>query len=118
MIVYRHLSFLRGVNLGFEKEKTIVIPTRFAPNAATDYKTLKDELIKVPGVFAASLSSSVPGKDMGNNVVRIGWDEKAAWSDMRFLAVDYDFVALYNLDVIAGRSFDEKFPSDAVKVSC
>ena len=57
---------------------------------------------------AASLSYRVPGKEMGNNVVRLGWDEKAAWSDMRFLAMDHDFVSLYDLEVIAGRSFDER----------
>lgn len=112
LIVYRHLSFLRSVNLGFEKEKTIVIPSRFAANSANDFKVLKDEVMNVPGVMAASLSYSVPGKEMGNNVVRLGWDEKAAWSDMRFLSVDHDFVPLYDLEVLAGRSFNEDFPSD------
>ena len=112
IIVYRQLTFLRSINLGFEKEKTIVIPTRFAANAAVDYKVLKEELKRTPGVVNASLSYRVPGKEMGNNVVRLGWDEKAAWSDMRFLAVDHDFLKLYNLEMIAGRSFDENFPSD------
>lgn len=112
MIVYKHMSFLRSVNLGFEKEKTLVIPSRFAANSETDFKILKEEVYKLPGVKGASLSYRVPGKDMGNNVVRLGWDEKAAWSDMRFLAVDFDFISLYNLQVTAGRSFDEAFPSD------
>jgi putative ABC transport system permease protein len=113
MVVYRHLNFLRSINLGFEKEKTIVIPSRFAAQSASDFKVLKDELNNIQGVRAASLSSRVPGKEMGNNVVRMGWDEKAPWSDMRFLAVDHDFVSLYDLEVIAGRSFDENYPSDA-----
>jgi len=112
MIVYKHLTFLRRVNIGFEKEQTLVIPSRFAANSATDFNVLKDEVMNVPGVMAASLSSRVPGKDMANNVVRLGWDEKAAWSDMRFLAMDHDFVSLYDLKVIAGRSFNEDFPSD------
>jgi putative ABC transport system permease protein len=112
MVVFRHLDFLRSINLGFEKEKTIVIPSRFAPQSASDFKVLKDELKNIQGVSAASLSSRVPGKEMGNNVVRMGWDEKAPWSDMRFLAVDNDFVSLYDLEVVAGRSFDESFPSD------
>ncbi|HEX6889389.1 MAG TPA: ABC transporter permease [Chryseolinea sp.] len=113
IIVYRHLDFMRSINLGFEKAKTIVIPSRFAAHSDSDFKVLKEELKNVQGVTAASLSSRVPGKEMGNNVVRLGWDEKAPWSDMRFLALDHDFVSLYDLDVIAGRSFDESFPSDA-----
>jgi len=112
MIVYKHLTFLRSVNLGFKKEQTVVIRSRFAANSATDFKVLKDEVRNVPDVMAASLSSRVPGQDMANNVVRLGWDEKAAWSDMRYLAVDHDFVPLYDLKIIAGRAFNEDFPSD------
>jgi len=31
---------------------------------------------------------------------------------MRFLAVDYDFVDAYNLQMVEGRSFKEEFTSD------
>ena len=55
---------------------------------------------------------NVPGVELGNNVVRLGWDNNAEWSDMRFLAVDYDFIDLYGLKMAAGRGFDRSFPSD------
>lgn len=112
IIVYRHLTFLRSINLGFEKEQTVIIPTRSVAHADRDYKVLKDELDRSAGIMATSLSYRIPGKEMGNNVVRLGWDEKAAWSDMRFLTVDYDFMRLYNLEMVAGRSFDKNFPAD------
>jgi putative ABC transport system permease protein len=112
IIVYQHLSFLRSVNLGFEKGRTVILPTRFVANADRDFKVLKDELLRSTDVVAASLSARVPGKEMPNNVVRLGWDDEAEWSDMRYIAVDEDFVDMYQLELVAGRSFDKSFPSD------
>lgn len=112
IIVYHHLTYLRTVNLGFDKEQIVVIPTRSVVNAHRDYPVLREELKRLNGVRGGSVSYRVPGKEMGNNVVRIGWDDDAAWSDMRFLTVDYDFISLYGIEVIEGRSFSEDFPSD------
>lgn len=112
LIVYNQLTYLREIHLGFDKERTLVLPTRSAPNAEKDFKLLKEELKKTGSVLSATLSSRVPGKEMGNNVVRLGWSEDAKWSDMRFLGVDHDFVEVYDLDVIEGRDFDESYPSD------
>jgi putative ABC transport system permease protein len=109
---FKHLSYLRNINLGFEKQQIVVLPTRSVNNALQDYGILRDELKNTAGIAGASVSHKVPGKELGNNVVRIGWDDNAAWSDMRFQAVDYDFISLYNVDVIEGRSFDENFPAD------
>ncbi len=112
IIVFQHLGFLREVNLGFDKDKIVVLPTRFAANALSDYSVLGDELKRLPEIKGASVSHRVPGKEMGNNVVRIGWDDDATWSDMRFLTVDYDYMELYDIEVLAGRTFDENFTSD------
>jgi putative ABC transport system permease protein len=109
LIVYRHLGYLRNIDLGFSREKMLFIPMR---GVATDFKILKDEVEKLSGIEAATLSSRVPGKEMGNNVVRKGWDEKAAWSDMRFLTVDHDYIKNYDLKLLEGRAFDESRPSD------
>jgi len=47
----------------------------------------------------------VPGRELGNNVVRLGGDKDAAWSDMRFLAVEITISDAYNLQMVEGRSF-------------
>lgn len=112
LIVYKHINYLRNLDLGFDKEHVVTIPTRNAVNAQRDFKVLKDELEKIAGVNSTTLSSQVPGVELGNNVVRIGWSDDAEWSDMRFLAVDEDFVKVYGIDLLEGRAFSEDFPSD------
>lgn len=108
----QQLTFMREKSLGFEKERTIYIPTRYTNTARADFETLKRQLESVSSVRGASLSSRVPGTNMGNNVVRLGWSDDAEWSDMRFITVDHDFVDLYQLTILAGRSFDKDRPSD------
>lgn len=113
LIVFQHLKYIRSMDLGFDKERIVTLPTRFANNAQRDYTTLKYELEKVAGISSVALSSEVPGVELGNNVVRLGWDKDAAWSDMRFLSVDEDYVGLYGIEIIEGRGFSKDFPSDA-----
>lgn len=112
MVVFNQLNYMRDMELGFQKERMIYIPTRYGQGTAETFEVLKDRLEQFPEVRGATLSSRVPGRDMGNNVVRLGWDESADWSDMRFLLVDYDFIDQYKVELIAGRGFDRSFGTD------
>lgn len=112
VVVYNQMNFMRNKNLGFDKERMIVIPTKFVNNALSNFTQLKVMLANYSKVKGATLSSSVPGRELNNNVVRLGWDDEAEWSDMRFLAVDFDFVKDYELKIMEGRSFDQSFGTD------
>lgn len=115
LVVFQQLNYMRNLELGFEKDRMIYIPTRFGAGTAEKFKVLKDELNQFSEVKGVSLSSNVPGVELNNNVVRLGWDQSADWSDMRFLAVDHDFVELYGLQMAAGRDFDKQYPSDELE---
>lgn len=112
LVVFNQLGYMRDLELGFEKERMIFIPSRQANGAVENFKVLKDQLEQFPEISGVTLSSRVPGKEMSNNVVRLGWDESAEWSDMRYVTVDYDFIQVYDLEVIAGRGFDRTFGTD------
>lgn len=112
LIVYKHLTYIRSIDLGFDKERIITIPTHNSANAKRDFTVVKEELMRIAGVNGTALSSQVPGVEMGNNVVRMGWGDDATWSDMRFLAVDENFIDVYGIEVIEGRNFSKAFPSD------
>lgn len=112
LVVFNQLSYMRDLELGFEKERMIFIPSRFGSGTAENFQVLKDRLEQFPEINGVSLSSRVPGKEMANNVVRLGWDQSADWSDMRFITVDYDFIGVYDLELVAGRGFDRSFGTD------
>ena len=112
MIVFNQLNYMRDMELGFDKERVIFIPTRYGAGTTESFQVLKDRLEQFPEISGVSLSSRVPGKEMGNNVVRLGWDQSADWSDMRFITADYDFLDVYHLEMVAGRFFDREFGTD------
>ena len=107
VVVFNQLDFMRNKDLGFEKERIIAIPTKFVNNALRDFTQLRDRQTDFTRVKRAGICSRVPGRELNNNVVRLGWDDEAEWSDMRYLAVDYDFIDNYELKLVAGRGFDE-----------
>lgn len=111
VLVHNQIQFMREAELGFSKDQVVVIPIRETSSLPL-FRTLQQELEKIPDVVKTSIASKVPGKEMGNNVVRLGWDDQAAWSDMRFLSVDYDYQKLYGLELMEGRWFDRQFPAD------
>ncbi|MEM8567313.1 MAG: ABC transporter permease [Bacteroidota bacterium] len=112
VVVFNQLNFMRNKDLGFEKDRTIIIPTKFVNNALRDFTQLQDRLKDYTQIKGAALSSRVPGRELANNVVRLGWDDEAEWSDMRYLAVDYDFIESYALKFVKGRGFEEQYGTD------
>lgn len=113
LVVFSQLNYMRDLELGFEKERIIFIPSRFGAGTNEGFQVLKDRLEQMAEIKGVALSSRVPGKEMGNNVVRLGWDQNAEWSDMRFITVDYDFLSVYELELTAGRGFDRDFGTDS-----
>lgn len=115
LIITKHMDYLRSVDLGFSQDRVVTIPIRQAGHngrAGSWAVTLKESLERESSVTSATLSSNVPGQEMGNNVVRLGWADDAKWSDMRFLSTDFDFVKTYQLELVAGRGFDRAFSTD------
>ncbi|MEL6672484.1 MAG: ABC transporter permease [Bacteroidota bacterium] len=112
LMIFSQYSYMRDKDLGFEKEEIVFVPTKYVNQAAQNFQTMKEQLENEPGFLNVTLSSRVPGKNLGNNVVRLGWDEEAEWSDMRYIAVDYDFIETYDLELLAGRAFEESFGTD------
>lgn len=111
-VIYQQLQFLKNKELGFEKDNVIVLPMKSRINSRKQFQVMEEKLKQIPEVKQTSLSSEVPGYQLNNNVVRKGWDENADWSDMRYLAVDPDFIDFYELELLEGRGFKEGFETD------
>jgi putative ABC transport system permease protein len=117
-IVYRQLQFMMSQDLGMNIEQVLVVerpgiapPDRNAFNSAID--VFRDEVKKSPGVLAISASATVPGKQREYKAVakRYGAPDDQQVT-LRFNSMDYEFVDVFKINLIAGRLFDEKYPND------
>ncbi|PWT73208.1 MAG: cell division protein FtsX [Bacteroidetes bacterium] len=112
IIVYSQLTYMRNQNLGFDKNQVMIIDAQ-GDSACT---TFKQEISGVSGVNAVALSSSVPGSDNPSATSEIENTKgslQIANLDLYF--VDFDYLNLYKIKVLAGRGFSRDFMTDTAQ---
>jgi putative ABC transport system permease protein len=104
LIIMNHLNFLRTKDLGFEKDHVIVLQGA--------NKDTKNQLLNTAGISKVSSSNRVPGFGIGGSTIINGWDERDQQVVIGKLAVDHDFIDLYNFQMVTGRTFNRDIPTD------
>ena len=119
-VVFQQLMFMQNSKLGFDLDNTLIINAPASPSAdslfVTKYKTLKNEVLKLPEVNLMTSSSAVPGKnylDLSSHsgIYLEGANEENARSYSVYDAGN-DYVETYELELLAGKSFSEELASD------
>jgi putative ABC transport system permease protein len=111
--VYRQLHFMQDKELGYSKEQKLVLDFYFDEHIRDNEKTVKQELLAVPGVTAVSMSSCVPGNiDRRYNMLIPGADGAITSYVSDLYRVDFDFIDQYKMEIVAGRGFQEELQSD------
>ncbi len=102
------------MDVGFSKDQIVVFNLPYSM-AQINFDTIKEELLKNPQVLSASSSNSLP-----NNISSFNRFDHPN-SEGPLLTVytvnfDYNFVDLYEIELIQGRNFSKDFPSDEGEV--
>lgn len=107
-IVWKQMQFMQQQDLGFDKDKILLINAEKVPWTLRNGKTdlLKRELLSIAGAKMVSSSFAVPG--------RHGWNGQFAYPEgqadnksyaVEHIAVDADYVKTFGLHLVAGRDF-------------
>ena len=104
--------YMRNFDLGFEKEKLIIINST---KSLGDHElSLKTDLLSIPGIEAASFTNCIPtrGARVTNEVT---WEGKENQEKLHFWSVstDFDYNKVINIKMTAGRFFDKSFMADS-----
>jgi putative ABC transport system permease protein len=122
LVAYQQLQYLRNRPMGFQKEHTLVVPLfsqnlnnifgGVGPELRSKTNAYEEVIARNPKIKASTLSAGTPG----NGAVRRGTvPEGFTQEDNLFIAgmaVDYDFISTYGLELIAGRDFSKEFGTD------
>jgi putative ABC transport system permease protein len=107
--VNAQLSFMRSKDLGFNKDQILVLPL---PGEKVQNKglILKEELLRLPGVKYATASSEIPIRNFTSN----GYIPEGHESPIMIhvVHVDEDFLKTFDIQLIRGRNFYPKSPTD------
>ena len=114
LVVYRQMQYILNRDLGYNKDQVMLI--QGTGTLDKQQFTFKDELLKLPGVKAASVSDFLPvtgGKRNMNSFWKVG-REKA---DPRIAAqswwVDQDYLNVMGMRLVRGRNFSEHIAGDS-----
>lgn len=109
IIMYQQLNFMLNKDLGFTKDRLLVIERAGA--IGNQVNTFKEELLKFPEIASVSASTAVPGHNNNNNGYMLeGRDGETFLLQTNW--VDYDFLETYNIELADGRFFDRSHGSD------
>ncbi len=112
IVVYSQLQFIRNKELGFNKEQLLTLQR--AGGLQTKTEAFKDELLKLPQVTSVGACNVMPGGTYaGLSFRKAGSNEPLVGNGV---FVDEDFVESMEMELVAGRDFDERFADSAVVV--
>ncbi|MBC7923375.1 MAG: ABC transporter permease [Ferruginibacter sp.] len=111
-VVYHQLQFIKNKNLGFDKENLLYVP--ITGDLWARYQALKTELQLNPLTSAYAVTQELP-TNLGTGV-GVEWEGKNAQTQPIFptMNVDENFINLFRMKLVSGRSFSREFKADTV----
>jgi predicted permease len=111
VVLYRQLGYLQDKDLGFDRDRLAVL--RIGDDLQRRYESLKTELMNSPDISAVTRAMQNP-VNIGSTVSAVDWegrrpDEKI---DFSWDYVHYDYFETLGLEIVRGRAFSRRYPSD------
>jgi putative ABC transport system permease protein len=110
LIVYRQIRFLNKQDLGINLSQVLIVKppvlTRFDSSYISHENSFKAELNQIPGILSVCSSNRVAGDELGRafNVHRTDKNTDTRIT-IRNTGVDYNYLRLYGIPLLAGRNF-------------
>jgi putative ABC transport system permease protein len=116
LTVFRQIQFMQKKNLGVDIRQTLVAraPRVRDETYGETWKTFKETLLKDPSIRKMSHVTEVPGRQIywdAGGIHRAGEDQNKG-KNYQIVGIDYDFIPLFDLILVAGRNFSLDYSSD------
>ncbi len=109
IITYKQLDHIRHKDLGLNKDAVVVIKTNYDNNVIA----LKHQLTGNSNIVSTALSSNIPGNKAIETYIRVETKTgEMAPKITQYSTIDYDFLNLYQIQLVTGRKFEQGFASD------
>lgn len=118
IVLFFQLKYMQTQDLGVDINKTVIIkyPGRTA-NMEQKLLSFKRELKQLKGVESVSLSNSAPGLEVATCYSnRLQSSDETDSRLFEMLAIDEDYVQLFDLKIIEGRSFSKEYTGDQYSI--
>ncbi len=113
LAIRNQISFMQQSDMGFDREAMLVVNFQGDDRPMKQWETLKQEYERHPAVRGAAITDRLPGMP-GNRTMTTFYrkDGQRHRSNMNTYFVGYDFLDVYDLQLIAGQNFPQDFIPD------
>lgn len=110
-VVNQQLHFIQNQKMGYSREHIVVVPVRDT-GLRNELESLKTTLNSHLGILSVSASSSLPNHIRSQTMAN--WPGKPDDLDVPIYVcnADYNFVDVFELEIIQGRNFSRNHPAD------
>jgi len=114
VIVFSQLDYMRNARLGYEKDELVTIAFHQDARVQQEAEIVKRMFLQRTDVTSVSVSGDIPGRGNLHSSINVEANNNEMRSvPWRFMALDYDFIDTYRIELAAGRSFSLAFPADS-----
>jgi len=116
LVVFQQIQFIQNKDLGYTKDRVLIIEDVDA--AGNKSETFKQEISQLTQVESSTLSSffPTPSNRNGNSFFTEESLEQGKAIQMQQWRIDYDYLSTFDLELVAGRDFDQKFGADSLSI--
>ncbi len=112
LTIREQLIYVKNVNVGYNKDQIITMSIRDRV-VRQNIESIKTELLQYPDVTAVSTSARLPN-DIDTFISRyLNVNKPDEQITIFYNTADYDFIDLYDIEIVEGRNFSRDFASDA-----
>ena len=114
-VISDQLRFIQEDNKGYTR-KNLSILHNVSDIKHENYKMLKDEILKVPGVINAAYTNVYPQENTPSIDI---WKEHETLKDRQtflYSAADPDYINTMNINLLKGRFFDKEWQKDSLNI--
>jgi len=111
-VALTQIRYALDFDLGLNSERVAIYEGSGTGGLGPDYQTMKEELLRHPGVVSVTAANLMPS-DQNTNSLGIRYEtESPEILGMAVLNVDFDFFETFDINFVSGRSFDSSRPLD------
>ena len=113
IMIYRQFTFHEKKELGFTKENILFSWIKVnQESGAKDFDLIREKLISEPEIRQACISSAIPFNGTSGTIVNWEGAFEGDQLNIRRSYIHYDYIDVFNLNVVKGRNFSRQIISD------
>ena len=113
LVVYQQMDLVQSKYLGFDRDQIVVVKI-FGPDAEQihlngQYNAVKQRFLQHPNIIAAGTSLDLPGHSWPSRRFASDIEMPDREVEVRVFRANEDFLACYNIPMLAGRNFSQAY---------